>query len=938
MQLSGSNIVDLGNVQVNGKLGRKFILSNQGRFNLDYKWIFNPHSFLSLTPMIGTVLPGSDTSCELVYAPTKESALTDHKLTCKITNGRSYTMALNAAATVPNVALSWKQFDFGPVFVYTPGTDPTSAILTLVNKDRASLAVDCLFDTKEWLEVDVSSFVLQPLEKKDIKVTFIPRDTVAYAETISFSLNDLTTVSVNVTGEGTVPKVEVQNKSVRFGVARVGEKRECEIRVVCKSKIPTAFSLEGCLPPEIARTGVTVVPDTLIYLKPKEVKPVIFTFRPTNRMRPFAADMRMKVAGQELPFVTIGGSCQGAEVHLDNKQLSFGPVVVGTRVSKRVTIMNTGDLGLEFAWNDKKLGVDYTMNPVSGFIGAHTEQVCELTYQPTEVGKDGRRDGIDIKFSEGVAPLSLQVAGATCVEKPPTADVVAFTCRVRESTTNKIVLKNDSAENWTIRPTIDNNVWSGPESVVVRARESADYVLTYAPQVCTKLRSDGANDLGTIFFPLPNGTALMFKLEGTSELPTVAAPPLERDVEAKTPWIEKLTVSNWLKVPQRFVVTQKWSHDPSDDSIVIKGVTSLDVPPKATREYKLQFSSYKEGKFTGSVHFTNEETKEYQFYNLAFTVKGAKEYGTIELRTPARVRKIHEVSINNPLSKAVTLTTKCDNVDLTLPAQVSVAAKATAKIPLEFFPLVVKDYNPARVVFSCPELGEFPYKVTLVPLPPPPEKPIRLQCALGQAVSSTIRFTHFSKTATDFSFKFLDPKQTSFVKSNGQNVIKVTPCPDPKVGQEIVADVTFEPGKVGDSRETVEISSASAGTYTFVLQGTATPPQRQGPFEVKPNQTAQLQFRNVFTENVTFAFTTDQPQFIVTKPSEMIQAKKVTTIAVQYKPEDPNSVLRGKLTVTGTPVSTGDAQPVSWVYYLRGLRESDVLEAGPSPAAAGKKK
>ena len=795
--------------------------------------------------MIGTVLPNSESPVELTYNPTREGTIKDHRLTCKITNGNMYTILLKAAAASPNVSLSWEAFDFGPCFVHTSGTTAPNVMLTMTNKDKQPLAVDCLFDNKEYLELDVSSFVLAPLEKRDIKIEFLPREVTAYSETITFSLNDLTSISITVRGEGTLPRVEVLNKHVRFGVCRIGDKKDVQVQVQCKSKIPTSFSLEQCLPAELAKQGIVVTPEQMVFLKPRETKPIIFSFHPQTRLRQFSGDMKMIVAGQELPFVSVTGSCQGAEVHLDNKQVHFGTVVVGTRVTKKVTIMNTGDIGLEYTWNEKKLAPDYTIVPATGYIAPHVEQLCELTYHPTEVGRDGKREAVEVKFSEAPS-LALSILGSQCVEKPTVTDAVLFQCRVRETATNKVTIKNDGNDTWTLYPTIDNPVWSGPETLVVRARESADYLITYAPQVCTKNRADAANDSGTVFFPLPNGTALLYRLDGSSDAPGMAAPAIERDVVAKVHHIEKLTVSNWLKMPQRFVVSMKWSHDPSDDSIVIKGVPSIDIPPDSKRDYKIHFSSYREGKISGTVHFTNEETKEYQFYNITFNVKAAKEVAAIDMHTIARQRKLHEISLTNPLNKVLTLVVKSDNADLIVPASVAMQPKAAVKVPLEFFPLVVREYPPTKLILSCPELGEFPYTVSLSVAPPPPEKPLRVQCALGQLVSTTLRFVHFSKVPTDFSFKFADPKQTSFFKSNGQPVIKVNPCTDLRSGQEVAVDVTFEPSRVGDFKENVEICSTTAGrcmpSHCTVR---ARAPQRQGPdrYSSKPNRSDRLQER-----------------------------------------------------------------------------------------------
>ena len=934
VQLSPSqpNVISLGAVQVNGKLMRKFILTNQGRFNLDYRWTMAPHPSISMTQMIGTVTPNADSVVEFTYAPSKEESLQNIKLQCKVTNGNTYNITLNATSMNPSIAASWKTYDFGALFIQSASNaPPATATLTLTNKDKSLVAVDALFDNKEYLEIDVSSFVIPPGEKRDVRIQFTPKDVTVYSETLNFLLNGLTTISTVVNGEGVAPRVDILTRTVRFGTLRVGEKREIDVKLQCKSKILTPVSLEGCIPPELEKIGLQVTPDSTVFLKPKETKSVIFTFRPPLRMGPFSHDLQMAVCGQLQPFVTVSGSCHGAEVHVDSKTINFGTVVAGTKVTKRVLIMNTGDLNLSFNWNERKLANEFAMIPASGVIAAHTDQACELIYQPTEPGRDAKRD-IEVRFDEAPS-LAITVQGHS-VERPPLTATVPFSCRVRETNTQKISLKNDSADLWTLRPAIDNNVWSAPETVTVRAKESADYPITYAPQTCTKNRSNAAPDIGTLFFPLPNGQALLYRLEGTADPPSVAAPPIEREVTAKVQHIEKLEVTNWLKVPQKFSVKMEWSNDPQDDSIVIKGVPSIDVPPNASREYKLSFLAYKEGRVTGTVHFTNEETSEYQFFNLAFTVKTAKETATIALSTQVRQRAIYEVTLTNPLTKSISMMAKAENPDLTVPPTVAIAPKSAVKVPIEFFPLVAKEHPPSKLLFQCSELGEFPFTVTLSALPPGQEKATRVNCALGQSVSATLRFQHYSKIPVDFTFKFSDPKQSSFFKSNGQMVIKANACADPRIGQEVSTDVTFEPSRLGDFRELVEISSPAAGTYAFPLFGTCTFPQRQGPFEIRPNQTTQISFKNVFSENITFNFSTDSPQFVLAKTSELIQGKKATAIAVQYRCEDPNAVARGKLTISATSVA--DNCLVQWVFYLRGMKESEV-PTSPSPPVAPKK-
>lgn len=59
---------------------------------------------------------------------------------------------------------------------------------------------------------------------------------------------------------------------------------------------------------------------------------------------------------------------------------------------------------------------------------------------------------------------------------------------------------------------------------------------------------------GSVFFPIPDGTGIMFNLSGTSDPPR-ANNRITREVPCKTNYIEILPVENWLKKPQRWVIS-----------------------------------------------------------------------------------------------------------------------------------------------------------------------------------------------------------------------------------------------------------------------------------------------------------------------------------------------------------------------------------------------
>ena len=57
---------------------------------------------------------------------------------------------------------------------------------------------------------------------------------------------------------------------------------------------------------------------------------------------------------------------------------------------------------------------------------------------------------------------------------------------------------------------------------------------------------------GSVFFSLPDGSGLLYNVTGTAEGPKPVN-NIQRDVPCKTPYTELLTVTNWLRRPQRWV-------------------------------------------------------------------------------------------------------------------------------------------------------------------------------------------------------------------------------------------------------------------------------------------------------------------------------------------------------------------------------------------------
>jgi len=134
---------------------------------------------------------------------------------------------------------------------------------------------------------------------------------------------------------------------------------------------------------------------------------------------------------------------------------------------------------------------------------------------------------------------------------------------------------------------------------------------------------------GGLFFPLPNGTALLYRLVGTATEPD-AEGELPQTVTAKKAKSIVIPVKNWSRSPQRFHASWKVEGD-ADAGLFIRGANAFDVGGQSVKEYKLNFLSLKAGHHRFEVTFRADKTGEYVYYLVDVTVEEPELTGTIEL-------------------------------------------------------------------------------------------------------------------------------------------------------------------------------------------------------------------------------------------------------------------------------------------------------------------
>ena len=108
------------------------------------------------------------------------------------------------------------------------------------------------------------------------------------------------------------------------------------------------------------------------------------------------------------------------------------------------------------------------------------------------------------------------------------------------------------------------------------------------------------------------------------------------EVQCKASHTEMVPVTNWLPRPQRFTV----QIDPvPEGTTTLKGAHYIDVPPNVQRPYSLKFHTFVEGTTAARLTLTNEETREYLYYDVEFQATGSPPLQDYALSTVVRQGK-----------------------------------------------------------------------------------------------------------------------------------------------------------------------------------------------------------------------------------------------------------------------------------------------------------
>jgi hydrocephalus-inducing protein len=416
---------------------------------------------------------------------------------------------------------------------------------------------------------------------------------------------------------------------------------------------------------------------------------------------------------------------------------------------------------------------------------------------------------------------------------------------VRSTTSKPVSIKNTSDKVWRINPTISTAVdsckdfFKGNHMLDIPAGGTADYEIIYAPLTMTKEKTsgEGAEEQtiilyheASLFFPLPDGSAQLYKLFGTSTSPSVSE-DIEKTIKAKKQQYISIPVENWLKIPQRFAVS--WEIESGNDQTVfIRGAGTFDVASASKKEYKLNFLAYKAGTTKFVITFKNQGTGEYLFYNITVNATEPDIVATLDLAAPVRESVSKIITIENPTSSEVQVNRSQfvisnEYVDI-VPESLAIPPQSERGFEINYRPLIVSE-EESELVLKSPELGEYKYKLLLKGLVSTTQRSLHFKTALGSELVQAFRFNHYLKKATNYTVKCerLDGNaalQCDFKAE--QATVAATDAKDYH-GVELTVNIKYEPTNIGESRGILKLNSPENIEYTCILYGHSTAPQPQ---------------------------------------------------------------------------------------------------------------
>jgi len=460
--------------------------------------------------------------------------------------------------------------------------------------------------------------------------------------------------------------------------------------------------------------------------------------------------------------------------------------------------------------------------------------------------------------------------------------------------------------------------YCAPEVILTPDKPSVQIDVSYKPLSMTvEDPSTGTVNIhkGSLFIATPDGRAYVYQLTGKANPPTLDQ-RLEVEVPCKTSHTQPIPVTNWLNQRQRFNVKLSLL-EPKPDSeeasaIKISGIDLFDLPPKLRREYKFQIYSYRQmSNVLILAEFDNPVTGEYLKIEVSFKFTEPKSLGLIKFETACRQVSKWPVMLSNPLSKPVKFTCTSTIPDIFfLPNGSTFDVQPGEEIFFEvcFRPTQAEAEGEGEVVLTCPELGNYPYRVLWKATAAAMEKAVVCKAPLGGSITEVFKFFHYAKKPATYTAVITKANNNAAAEDF---TVETKEIKAPEGPCEVKVEIKFTPSQMSEQKAILALSSPEAGEYKAMVIGFCQAPLAQGPIIINNKKPENIEFRNPFHTAEDFSFQVGNPdEFVLKVPQKSkIDPLKSLSVGIEFKGTTPSG---SRLVVTSDKLQT------PWVYFLKG--------------------
>jgi len=929
LEATKTHELDFGELFVHEPRKQMIEITNSGDFNIDFVLSKKPHASVAIIPENGTVRKGENVNVEAIFQSVNPLTLAS-SFQIHIVSGPNYNFDVKGLSKLPLVEVFPKLLDFGELTLSKTAPSRTM-YLEFTNFDKKPLSIECELAKNDFLEVQLPfGQSLLPFDdnkenKLKVPVIFKPKSEQKSTISVMFYINGRHKIEITVKGEAINCLYELANAQemlVDFGIVCLSTKqvKPITVRNFSKNPLNLTFDVEDQLS-RLAFLGLTLNTTSLTIPK-RNIGTIEVTFAPTQRQRQFTTPIKISPVDSEeaADLCMISGACYAADVKLVEDAINFGQVVVNSYLTKKLQVINSGDLSAEYSWDQGANSTTFSITPSKGLIMPSEQLFFDVTFAPKSIQDYKTSAKFSVKNSE--TAFTILFNGKGIPTPSSSTETVLFETSVRSKITKPVVIKNPTQNAWTLRPIISTDYldivdyFSAAKSIEVPPTGQVQLQITYMP-----LTSLPETQNALLFIPLPDGNAVTYQLQG-KPLPPKPEDPITIALKAKFHFSQNILINNWLQISQRLNVEYELAggRQPATEGIVINSASIIEVYPGVSQHFKLSLYALRKGTFVLNVFFRNKQNKEYLHYILNLNVEDSSVLRTYELQSVVREQKTQPITLENPLNMMVSLTADkfvIESKDVFLKTKTPVTIMPHSEYILEFVyrPLIVTKPTKSMVRITSNELGNFYYEFVLSSEKSSIIPTINFKTSLGNDHYKTFAFRNYLTKQASYTCKIERLSDGDNINTGPSDfstegpTLAVVPALDSN-GNEAVLNLKYEPSFVGLSKAFLTLSNPEGGDYHAYLVGTSTPPLPKGPYKISAKGT-NLDFKNTLYESKEFYLKIDNPNFVCTVKSPFkLDAKKTISLALIFRGTPENST--GRIIV-----ETKDQ--IAWVYYLQGV-------------------